>query len=246
MGTLLGVATIVRYQNVLFGILPAALAVKDWKETGLAAVRRAAIGALAFLVPVAPLLCRQLATTAISDQHTAVSIAQYPVDLNSPYFWDVLFSCRHGAFHWAPLLGISLVGLTWALLRGSAWPGVLLGAFAANVYLIGGLGLSNIAYGGHQPPPGWLHHWDDAPSFGMRYLTECAPVFALGFACLMENLRRTLGPAIWTAIITSFATWNVLLIPAYGLETITRSGCLPYSEMLAGIAAVLRRLLHWT
>lgn len=246
LGLVLGVATTVRYQNALFGILPGALVLKEWRQAGFVwAARRAVIAGMAFMLPVALLLHGQLRVSAVPAQ-TALSVAQYPIDLTSPYFWDVLFSCRHGAFYWAPVLGMSLAGLVWASLNGNRWPAALLVAFAAHVYLIGGLGLSNIAYGGHQPAPGWLHHWDDAPSFGMRYLTECAPVFALGLACLMKAARRHVGPTGWTAILAPFVLWNVLLILAYGLETITRSGCLPYKDMFSGFAVALHRLLqHW-
>jgi hypothetical protein len=39
-----------------------------------------------------------------------------------------------------------------------------------------------------------------------------------------------------------FALWNGLLIVAYGFETITRSGCLPYSDMLRGVQTALQLL----
>jgi hypothetical protein len=175
---------------------------------------------------------------------TGVTVGHYPLDPASPYFLDVLISCRHGAFHWAPVLGVSLLGLMWSLGRKNAWAGVLLAAFAAQVYLIGGLGLSHLAYGDGPPEPGWLHHWDDTPSFGMRYLAECAPIFALGLASLIEATRRRIGLLVWGAVLVPFALWNGMLIVAYGLETITRTGCLPYSDMLAGFRAVFHSILQ--
>jgi len=38
--------------------------------------------------------------------------------------------------------------------------------------------------------------------------------------------------------------WNGMLIVAYGLETITRTGCLPYADMLTGFRTVFRSILQ--
>jgi hypothetical protein len=243
LGLLLGVAITVRYQNALFGILPAALTLKDWRRVGLRiAAMQALVGLAACLLPVLVLLHGQFKMSTGHGQ-TSFAAAQYPIDFTSPYFFDVLFSCRHGAFHWAPVLGIGALGLLWAAYRRNGWAAVLLIAFAAHAYLIGGFGLSKVAYGDNPLPPGWLNHWDNAPSFGMRYLTECAPFFALGLGFLMQGTRARIKSSVWAVGLSLFALWNGLLIIAYGLETITRSRCLPYADMLTGIGAALRTLV---
>lgn len=242
LGLLLGVAATIRYQNALFAILPTALVLREFRRSGFAvAAQLAAVGALAGAVPVLLLLHDQFTIRAVHG-HAAVTSAQYPLDPTSPYFFDVLFSCRHGAFHWAPLLGIGALGLVGAALRKNGWAIVPLLTLAAQVYLIGGLGLSTAASLAHPQPPGWLHHWGDAPSFGMRYLTECAPLLALGLAGAMQVTVKQIGLRVWIAGVLLFAVWNGLLIVAYGLETITRSGCLPYADMLTGTVAAVRAL----
>jgi hypothetical protein len=240
---LIGLAATVRYQNALFGILPAALVLKQWKEEGTGAGIRHGVAVVAgFLIPVALLLGSRMHIGA-GHSDKAISVADYPVDLTSPYFFEVLLSCRHGAFHWAPLLGIGLIGLLWSLARKNGWAAVLLLVFLAHVYLIGGLGVSHLAVTDHPPAPGWLHRWDDTPSFGMRYLTECAPVFALGLASLMQmTAARRIATTFWGIAIGGFVCWNALLIVAYGLETISRSGCIHYADMLNGFREVLHRL----
>jgi hypothetical protein len=137
-----------------------------------------------------------------------------------------------------------MFGLIWMLRRGNGAAGVLLLALIANVYLIGGLGLSQVAYGTEPVSIGWLHHWDDAPSFGMRYLAECAPVFAFGLAGLLQAVHRHVHLVIWIAAFALAAIWNGLLIVAYGVQTITRSGCLPYSDMVKGIGQAVGMLVR--
>jgi hypothetical protein len=241
MGLLLGIAATVRYQNALYGVLLVALVLREWSRSGfVVAAKQAVAGLAACLIPVAALLAPQL---TVGSAGSGVSVAQYPLDPASPYFFSVLFSCRHGAFHWAPLLGMSVLGLFFAA-RRERWGLVLLVVLALNAWLIGGLSMAASAFGGHAAEPGWLHHWDDAPSFGMRYLTECAPVFALGLALLIGQTRRFVGLLGWSAVIAASAAWNAMLVVAYGLETITRSGCLPYGDMLEGIGRVFAKVLH--
>jgi hypothetical protein len=243
MGLLLGIAATVRYQNAIFGVLLAALVLKELREHGLSLTARRAIPAFfACVVPVIVLVVPMLKISSGTSEN-AISVAQYPIDFASPYFVDVLVSCRHGAFYWAPVLAAGFVGLLWAGLRREGWALASLAAVGLNVYLIGGLGLSTIAYGGHAPPAGWLHHWDDAPSFGMRYLTECAPLFALGLAFLMQRTAWSRSSKTsWMVALGACAAWNAMLIVAYGMETISRSGCISYADMARGIAAVFQRI----
>jgi len=251
LGVVLGLAATVRYQNALFAILPAALGLWDIKRDGFGvALRRAAAAAVACLVPLV-LLAGSHVNVDSRGIEGGVTVAQYPVNFASPYFFEVLFSCRHGAFHWSPVLALGVLGLLWTLfakpkvqlVTPRTWAAVLLATFAAHVYLMGGLGLSTVAYVADGMSSGWLHHWDDAPSFGMRYLSECAPIFAVGLACLMYATRRYLHVALWMIVLGVLAAWNGLLVVAYGMETITRSGCLPYSDMLSGFASILGKVL---
>ena len=165
-------------------------------------------------------------------------IYDYPLHLKSPFFLDVLLSCRHGAFYWAPLLGAGLVGLIFASLR-DGWSRVLLIVVIAQVYLIGALGLAGS--GGAEPLP-WALHWAGGSSFGMRYLTECAPMLAVGLAWLVRVLTRIAGLRTVLLILVIGVVWNGFLILAYGLGTISRSDCVGYSGFVEGIGMAVQKL----
>jgi hypothetical protein len=250
LGILLGFAAIVRYQNVLFGILPAALLLREAVRVGLFRAMKTGAAGFATLVLPASLQLLHLHyfgssdLPAIASQGGAIQVSGYPLDPASPYFFDVLFSSRHGAYHWAPVL---LAGTAGALLAGTrkswAWP--LLLVFIANTYLIGALGMAYTnTLGASGTTNDWLHHWNGASSFGMRYLTECAPVFAIGLAVLIQATPTRVGRLLWPAILITLIIWNQLLILAYGLNTISRSYSLSYTDMLYGIKEALQQLLH--
>lgn len=237
IGALLGAAAVVRYQNALFAILPISLVLFDVRRAGFARAARGAVrGGLATALPIVLLLAGQL-DIRTTDSGTVVA-ASYPVDLTSPFFMNVLFSCRHGAFFWAPVLGLGVIGLLIASARRSGWAMVLLAAVVLQTYLIGGLGLATS--GDVAQSRNWLTHWSGAPSFGMRYLAECAPMFALGLTVLLRDTGRFLRPPAWIAAFAPLAIWNALLVIAYGLGTITRSECLPYDHMWFGIVQAMQ------
>jgi len=179
----------------------------------------------------------------LTTQQAGVVLGEYPFDLRSPYFFHVLFSCRHGAFYWAPILGLGTIGLLWAA-RNRSWAWPLLITFLAQVYLIGALGLaySDPLHGAAGQQSEWNTHWRGAPSFGMRYLTECAPIFAIGLSVLIKSSTRWVGKLFWPIALSLLVTWNGLLIMAYGLETISRSYCLTNRDMLNGVIEAVKRI----
>ncbi len=249
LGLLIGTAFTVRYQNALFGILPLALMIREMRRSPFPRLLlMGGSGLAALLIPLSIQLLHSYywGTTAdpASTQQAGVVIGHYPFDLSSPYFFHVLFSSRHGTFYWAPALALGLIGLLWAARRQSwAWP--LLTALLANVYLIGALGMaySELSTGtGYEPD--WNNHWNGAPSFGMRYLTECAPLFAIGLAVLIKSSTKWLGKLFWPLLLSLLVIWNGLLILAYGAETISRSYSLTYRDMLFGIIEAFKQIVN--
>jgi hypothetical protein len=249
LGLLLGTAFTVRYQNALFGVLPLALMIRETRRAPFSRLLLLGSSGIAgLLIPLSIQFLHSYFLGASGDpvttQQSGVVVGQYPFDLGSPYFFHVLFSSRHGAFYWAPVLAMGMIGLVWAARRQSwAWP--LLIAFLANVYLIGALGL---AYSDLQPGTGhesdWNTHWGGAPSFGMRYLTECGPLFAIGLAVLIKSSSRWVGRLFWPLVLSLLVIWNGLLILAYGLETISRGYSLTYSDMLVGVVEAIQQILE--
>ena len=135
-------------------------------------------------------------------------VGNYPIHLKSPFFFDVLFSCRHGAFHWAPILALGTIGLVWAARRES-WALVLLAVLALQVYLIGGIGIADPS---GRPvtfdPSNWNDHWKGGTSFGMRYLTECTPIFAAGLVVLFNISRSEAAMVLWRVGLAGLVLWN--------------------------------------
>ena len=247
-GLILGLLVTIRLQNAIFGLLLAALVMRElWRGGWLRSVASALAGLATCAIPMTALV---LHSAAYGPPHAKFALQQggvlmvgsYPIHLQSPFFFDVLFSCRHGAFHWAPILALGTIGLIWAARRES-WALVLLAVFALQVYLIGGIGIADPS--GHRAtfdPSNWNDHWKGGTSFGMRYLTECTPLFAAGLVTLLNMSRTSTATILWRIGLTILVVWNGLLILAYGLNTVSRSYCVTYGEMWAGVTQALAKI----
>lgn len=249
LGLLLGLLISIRFQNVIFGILPAALLLREVRRSTWPNVAVTGFGgALAASVPLMlQVLHSHLygppKTTLSLDSSGVLMVGNYPIHLKSPFFLDVLFSCRHGAFHWAPVLAIGLVGIIWAA-RRETWAWVFLLTFLCHVYLIGGLGIADFSgSSANFDTSNWNDHWKGGTSFGMRYLTECTPFFAVGLTTLLRDTGRKIGDLWWAGLLTVLVGWNSLLILAYGLGTVSRFSCVTYGEMVTGVGQALAKVV---
>ena len=248
LGFLLGLLVTIRLQNAIFGILLAILVVREisrggWKKSlslGIA-------GLVACAIPMIALALHSIAygptqSTFALQPGGILMLGNYPVNLKSPYFFDALFSCRHGAFHWAPVFALGTIGLILALRREARFI-ALFSVFVLQVYLIGGIG---IADANGRPATfdlsNWNEHWKGGASFGMRYLTECTPIFALGLASLLNVFRMSIAPMISAIGLSVLVMWNGLLVLAYGLNTVSRSYCVTYGEMWGGVGKALGKI----
>lgn len=248
LGLLLGILISIRFQNAIFGILLAALLLREVQRSAwLKAVVTGFSGALAVSVPLMSQVLHSHfygppKTTLSLEPSGLLMIGNYPIHLKSPFFLDVLFSCRHGAFHWAPVLAIGLIGIIWAA-RREGWAWVFLFTILCHVYLIGGLGIADFSGSSATfDTSNWNDHWKGGTSFGMRYLTECAPFFAVGLATLLEGTGKKIGELWWAGLLLVLVGWNALLILAYGLGTVSRSNCVTYGEMVRGVAQALAKV----
>lgn len=224
-----GLLGIVRYQNLIFGLLPASLLLR---EISLRRWRFALKGALVGLVTAAIPLGMQFAhLLALRVDAVPLGVigaydsAQNPINLTSPNFLNVLFSCQHGAFYWAPVLALGFVGLA-VLVRQSRWAVVLLATFLLNTLVIGAL-----------EGPG---NWSGGHSFGMRYLSECTPFFAIGLSVLLARDSPWISRPIWLFLLGALVAWNLSLLVAFSLRTIDPIECVTFPEMARGILDVLR------
>lgn len=233
LGALLGLLVVVRYQNVVFGVLLLALVIRHVRAHGAGAGLRgaalaAAGGAVLISLQVVHLITNHglFAGAAAAAPTDATTVAGNTFDFTSPHLLDVLLSPKHGAFYWAPVLAIGFAGLLAAAVRRRGWAIAAVVTIMAHVWLIGTLDVPN---------------WSGAAAFGMRYLTECTPLFALGLAVLLQaagpRLRRAFVPAL-----AALVAFNLALIVPYSLRVMSQEDAVTWPEMARAIGASVHEL----
>jgi hypothetical protein len=240
LGGLAGLLVLIRYQNVVFALLPLALLPRLARRRGAAAAAGfAAAIAAAAAVPLAlaavllwrggdPLLGAAGDGTAAAG---GLTVAQNRFDLASPHFFDVLLSCQHGAFYWTPVLALGAAALAWAAVR-HGWARPLAAVLAASVYLVGCL------VGGT--------NWSGDNAFGMRYLVESVPLLAPPLAWAIAASRpaapggaRQGWQGAWALALLLLVAGNGLLMLAFARRTVAHDGCVTWGQMAAGAARAL-------
>lgn len=152
---------------------------------------------LAFLVVMILALSPQLLTYQIlNGKPTPSSTVGSKLNWLSPHFFDTLFDPGRGAFLWAPVLAVALLGLIWLGRKDAGLAGLLLAGFIAQTYINGAFGTT----------------WHLRGAFGFRRLIECTPIFVLGLAALLEWLRPRVGPWALLGLAVLLIYWNVGLI----------------------------------
>jgi hypothetical protein len=175
LGLLAGFITLIRWQNALFAILPAAealvLLVKAvrTKDTRLATDTLTA-GALFTLCAVLGFLPQMLAWKSIYGSYLAVSPVGPQIRWWDPQLVDILWSSRNGLFSWSPILYIGAVGLVaFAYVRPAIGiPSML--AIAVMIYF-------NAS----------IQDWWGSAGFGGRRFDGTLPLFALGVAAFADR-----------------------------------------------------------
>ncbi len=246
LGLMYGLLVIVRYQNAIFGLLLAGLVWRLARRSSpWVALRAAAVVSLACLAPLSLQLAHLSAIDGTGDWHSeeALTLGRNPIDLSSPFLFEVLFSCRHGWIYWSPVAGLGALGLLWISGR-HAWARLLVIVLVVNVYLIGCLrGPPELMESLDAPPSLDETHWSGGHAFGMRYLTETAPLVALGLASWLARLGAGYRRRALYAVLALLVAWNGLLLLAYGSGEISRAGCVTHLEMASGAIRALARLV---
>ena len=235
LGLLLGILTTLRYQNVMFGVLPLCLIPRCYSIRRPALlVRDLAVGGLSFAAPVSLQLFHWIKTQGIPggaipvNARSGLVLEQNAMDFASPHFLDALASCQHGLFYWTPVYLLGFAGLVWAT-RQASWPWAFLATILAHVYLIGTL---------VEP-----YNFSGGGLYGMRYLTECSPMMALGLAVLLDSGGKKVWLSCWRLVLTLLITWNALLIAAFSLRTISQNECVTFADMVGGMGEMISRIL---
>jgi hypothetical protein len=236
---LLGLMVLVRYQNAVFALLPLSLLARaargpaGRRPSTPALLRAAAAGGLAGAAPLALQAAHLLRSGELAAAppmwraEGGLVLGENGFHLSSPNFLRVLFSCQHGAFYWTPVMALGFAALAWAA-AGAGWARVFAALFLADAFVVGCLGGET--------------NWSGDHAFGMRYLTETAPLLAAGLAAAIARAGRRPLRAAWPAALALLALGNGLLVIAFATGQISRERCVTYREMAAGVARALARL----
>jgi hypothetical protein len=150
--------------------------------------------------------------------------------------WGTLLSARHGLFTWTPVTLLAVIGLFRLRRRDAELAGVSLAILVALV-------LSNCT----------VIDWWAGTAFGMRRLVSATPLFVLGLAVLLDDVRcawarriprAARGGFIAPLVFAGFGMWNVLLMAQFALGMISHTGPVPLSMIAANQPKVIARLIE--
>jgi hypothetical protein len=218
LGALIGLAMMVRAQNLVFALPVVGEAVivllRAWRASprqALTAAAGPALGALVALVVFSP---QMLAWHTLYGHWLGVPQGEGYMRWSEPLWAETLFSSRNGLFPYAPVWALGMLGLCVAAWRKDRplviW---LLVTFAITAYLNGA-----------------SSDWSGGGSFGgRRYDGMLVPV-ALGLAAAADGLLRVIerrprlaGGVALLLVLAVFGTCNVMMTEDY------RRGRLPPS-----------------
>jgi hypothetical protein len=213
LGVAGGLAGLVREQDVLFLIVPAAdLALGALLRRDLArAIPRLALLATGAVTALAPQL---LAYKAINGSFGPSTYVARKMNWASPHFFEVLLNPGHGLLVWSPILLIAVVGLiVLCVRRRQIVPTLLLLSLLAQVWISGA-----------------VESWHMAGAFGARRFLSSTFVFAWGLAFVLAALisrgRRWLGALVVVALVW----WNLSLMAQFALRLINSEGSRQHLE----------------
>lgn len=201
LGLVGGLMVMTREQLGLLLIIPALealgtywglLRARHWREAVSLLGRHVAFVAVLVLAITPQLLAYQV----LNGRPAPSSTVAGKLDWTSPNFLNTLFDPGRGAFLWAPVLVLGLLGLAWLARKDAALALLLLAGFLAQTYVNGAFGTT----------------WHLRGAFGFRRLIECTPIFVLGLAALIDWLRPRVGPWPILAVAALLVYWNVGLI----------------------------------
>jgi hypothetical protein len=218
LGLLAGFMALIRWQNILFALLPGLDALQALARGNQAGDKRALRGALAgsaaFLAcAFVGFLPQMLAWHAIYGSLIARSPVGPQIRWTDPHMADILWSARNGLFSTAPILYLGAIGLLgFAVARPAA--GIpMLAAVGVMIYF-----------------NACIQDWWGSAGFGGRRFDGLVPLFSVGLAAFIDyaaGLVRRHAAAAVTGLLVAIAVWNLALMGA------AQSGAVRIGETLA-------------
>jgi hypothetical protein len=203
LGLLAGFMALIRWQNILFALLPGLdafqllvgrAADKDTRRDALA-------GSAAFLAcAFVGFLPQMLAWHAIYGSFIARSPVGPQIRWTDPHLGDILWSARNGLFSTAPILYLGAIGLIGFAFARPAVGMPVLASVAGMIYF-----------------NACIQDWWGSAGFGGRRFDGVIPLFCVGLAALIDytaGVVRRHAPAAVTALLAVIAVWNLALMAA--------------------------------
>lgn len=228
LGLAIGVAFLVRAQNAVIAVFPAAWLViglargarsgeaRAWLTRGLAYAAGGLLGALPQLIVWQIVYGSWLQTNPYDYSGAGNFTSTFAV-------LRVLFSTDRGLFLWHPALLFGFAGLLLMLRRERLLPAFLLFHFGTQLALVSAWAM----------PTGAL-------AFGARLLMQSLPAFGVGLAaCVDWLLGRGVRRRVVVAAAAILVIWNMLLIAQYAVGTIPRGDEFPLSQLIIGQFTVI-------
>ena len=218
LGLLAGFMALIRWQNLLFALLPGLDALRLLVRASRAGDRNgqrdALTGSAAFLACVLiGFLPQMLAWKAMYGSFIARSPVGPQIRWTDPHLVDILWSARNGLFSTAPILYLGAIGLVGFAFARPAVGMPVLASVAVMIYF-----------------NACIQDWWGSAGFGGRRFDGVIPVFCVGLAAFIDYtaavVRRHAAAAV-TALLAAIAVWNVALMGA------AQSGAVRIGETLS-------------
>lgn len=205
LGALAGFMGLIRWQNVLFALLPtcdSAIAVtRAWRRSDRQAFTAALRdGVLFTLCATIAFLPQMLAWRAIYGSWLAVSPVGPQIRWGDPHIADILWSSRNGLLSWSPMLYVGAIGLAIFAWRQRAAGVPMLLALTAMTYF-------NSA----------IQDWWGSDGFGGRRFDGAIPLFCVGAATFIHVAVRATERhplRVLAAAGSALVLWNLTLMSA--------------------------------
>ncbi len=232
LGLLAGFIALIRWQNLLFALLPGLDAVRLlWshrRAAGGPEMRHTIAGSAAFLAcAVVGFLPQMLAWQAMYGSLIARSPVGPQIRWTDPHLVDILWSARNGLFSTAPILYLAALGLlAFAIVRPAA--GLPMAAAALVMIYFNAC----------------IQDWWGSAGFGGRRFDGVIPIFAVGLAAFIDYagalVRRHATVAI-TTLLAVIAVWNLALMGAAQSGDVRIGETLPFDRAWSSQARVVHQ-----
>jgi hypothetical protein len=223
LGLSVGLVTLTRWQGLVVGLLPGALAVQQLRQRTARPswiAGAAGVGLLAFLP-------QMVVWKLLFGRWLTIPQGSGFVDWSSPHLADVLFSAEHGFFDWTPVMLAGTLGLLLLLPSMPTFAGASVAVLAATAWVNGG-----------------VRDWEASDAFAARRFDLAVPFVAWGLAalgrCVTSRLRRRPWTAV-AAVLGAFAIWNAGFIRLYRTRAFTDAA--PFERLAAAQAHQLYGVL---